>query len=476
MGWWRTVAPFAARPPPCAIPPPIRSSTTPFRHRPAARTMTCLPLFLRAIHRFGLILYGERTRTWMVSSIIRVQTHSCLEFKNGTTIEMWHCFHIMRRLWVNRRYIVCSLSFSAVGCQWRQYHRNIFIYIAGPLCSVGIFLNLLSLFALSRYNAMQPTTRFLLQNLAIADSLFIITCFTIFLRRNQIWELIVLPFLFHLPAVWLIVVVTAERYVAICWPTRASQLCTMSNARRAVLVVYVIFILLMSTLGGLIHKVLSEENAILQSILRSHIFNVTVLVHNILDFLLPLCLIIFFNCRLMKAVRESFAIRRQHKRMHASDDPSDANNERNCTMQLIAVISVFIICQLPTFVTIICQTVSNYCYHLSPTYLVSVTNCSLLLNILLMIFNSSVNFILYVLSGKKFRSTVHDLFCCRLETAERQNHDTTLTEIAQKSHAWTHASHTWWTSQARSRWLSSVDARGLSTLDVWDLADLQFSL
>ena len=327
------------------------------------------------------------------------------------------------------------MSFSTPGCRWREYHSSIIVYIAGPMCSTGLLLNSLSLFALSRYDVMQPTTRFLLQNLAIADSLFIITCFTIYMRYNDIWELVALPFLFHLPAVWLIVVVTAERYVAICWPTRATQLCTMSHARRAVVIVYVVFVLLLSTLVGLIFTIPIGVNTILKSILRSHLFNITVLVHNVFDFLLPLSFIVFFNCRLMKAVRESFATRRHHKRIHASDDSSDANNERNCTMQLIAVVIVFIICQMPTSVTIICQIVSSYYYNFSSTYLVSATKCSLLLNILLMILNSSVNFILYFLSGKKFRSTLYDTFSCGSEIAKRQKHGIRVAEVAKKARA-----------------------------------------
>ena len=42
------------------------------------------------------------------------------------------------------------------------------------------------------------------------------------------------------PTVWLVVVVTADRYVAICRPLHAAQYSTVSRVRRAVATVWIV--------------------------------------------------------------------------------------------------------------------------------------------------------------------------------------------------------------------------------------------
>ena len=54
---------FEARPPARAIPPPSWSSAPPVRDRPARRTTTRPPLFLRTTHQTALFIKQKRPRT-----------------------------------------------------------------------------------------------------------------------------------------------------------------------------------------------------------------------------------------------------------------------------------------------------------------------------------------------------------------------------------------------------------------------------
>jgi len=311
----------------------------------------------------------------------------------------------------------CLCSHLLSGDEWASMQNSrhdglqifttvIFVYIIRPLSFIGILCNVLSVFVLGRYDVMQRTTRFLLQNLAIADGMFLVTCLVFVTIMNDEGRLdIIATFLVapcHLPAVWLVVTVTAERYVAICWPHRASQLCTMSHARQAVAAVYGVWLFM---------SVLFVIPFVVPRVSEATQITPVVLVYSIFDFFLPLSLLVFFNSCLIKAVRESFAVRRQQVNIrHASNDVKETNNERKCATQLIVVVIVFVVCQLPSSFTIVCLIIGISFLFRS---IIRFVSYCLVLNMLLMVVNSSINFFIYFLTGNRFRTTLLDLLCCR---------------------------------------------------------------
>ena len=126
-----------------------------------------------------------------------------------------------------------------------------FVYVVLPLSFIGIIFNVVSVFVLGRDDTKRQTTRFLFQMLAVADCAFLVsntTCnadqiylFTDWLPTNaevrQFYYSYIVKYLYPLhnitlnAAVWMVVIVTAERYLAVCWPLLARRHITMLIAR-----------------------------------------------------------------------------------------------------------------------------------------------------------------------------------------------------------------------------------------------------
>ena len=108
-------------------------------------------------------------------------------------------------------------------------------------------------------------------------------------------------------------------------------------------------------------------------------------------FLLPFLLILLLNTALLRAINRS---RQQRQTMSTS-----ATREHNLTVMLVAVIVVFLVCQFPTIVdNILVAVVGEERHGAVLHYQLLYTACTCLVTL-----NSSLNFALYCLFGKKFR-------------------------------------------------------------------------
>ena len=76
------------------------------------------------------------------------------------------------------------------------------------------------------------------------------------------------------------------------------------------------------------------------------------------------------------------------------------NNRENVTLMIISVVVVFIICQLPLYLSRLMQVLSRNFFLPIPSIVLSSTIC---IGQLLACVNSSVNFLVHCLLGEKFR-------------------------------------------------------------------------
>ena len=238
----------------------------------------------------------------------------------------------------------------------------------GALCVFGIAGNVLSLVVLGRDQTIRRTTGFLLQMLAVADTAFLVSyLFTVMLYTAvefPDWLPVAVqrgsPYIYVywypiatitcMTSKWMVVVLTADRYVAICRPLHAAQYSTLPRLRRAVIVLWLLAVAyslpvffetelvevkpsesLVLNGSDVVSKNLttadthlnrtqnstpSESHQLLKvqwsAMFRNQVYQVVYRTY--LDFvvryLLPLAALVFFNQRLVHALRKSDQLRR----------------------------------------------------------------------------------------------------------------------------------------------------------------------
>lgn len=295
--------------------------------------------------------------------------------------------------------------------------NGVLLNIVGIL---GLLGNILSMVILSRPQ-MRSSINYLLIGLARCDTVLILTSMLLF-GVSAIYPYTgFLRYYFHfiLPeispvvypiamsaqtaSVYITLTVTLERYVAVCHPLRARALCTYGRAR-----IYVIVIIIFSLCYNIprFFEVMVKEyhdveiGTILCIVASDFRFNdtyVKVYIHwlyLIFIYFLPFFCITFFNIMIYQQVRKANLERQRLSRTE--------KREIGLATMLFCVVIVFLICNVLALVTNILEAF----YGIIEEHLVKVSN-------LLVTINSSINFIIYVIFGEKFKRIFLLLFCKR---------------------------------------------------------------
>ena len=308
------------------------------------------------------------------------------------------------------------------------YSFIIYTVFVGTLVVVGVIGNSLA-FVVFWKESIKSSALFLFQCLSLIDSALLLTVFPLYSMESFVdytgwlkgyWAiypyllvyLLPLALTAHTATIWVTVLVAVTRYIAICLPFRASRWCTVSKAKKQLA-----FVLLSAVLFNIPNYIenrveyVTNDNgttysaAAAYSRLLSHkLYNI---VHdNILYFIfnlaLPVFILMLLNIRMIKALK---AIRRTRIEMQSVRQQQD----NNITFVLIIVVTVFIICQVPALI-------NQVMWNVAPDearscggfqfYLRNIAN-------MLVIFNSAINFVIYVLFNKRFRLVLIQTACCR---------------------------------------------------------------
>ncbi|XP_047351438.1 FMRFamide receptor [Vespa velutina] len=283
----------------------------------------------------------------------------------------------------------------------------------------GILGNTISMIVLSRPQ-MKSSINYLLIGLASCDTLLIISSILIFgLPSIYVYtgylfnyQFFVYPkivkYLYpisctaQIATVYLTLTVTIERYIAVCHPLKARSFCTCGRARLAFLSI-VTFATIYNIPKFLEIEIYSEKhwkyNVVIYCLrpapLRDNNIYVTIYVHWMYFFVcytIPLFALIIFNMAIYRRVRKANRDLQQlthHQR-----------REIGLATMLLCVVIVFVICNILPLTSNIFET---FIYD-PPRWLVQVGN-------LLVTINSSINFIIYVIFGRKFKRIFMKLFC-----------------------------------------------------------------
>ena len=323
--------------------------------------------------------------------------------------------------------VVCNTTGSGLSHTYKMYRIVVDIFIVGFLCGFGLLGNALSIAVLRRDRDRRNTTNWLLQALAVADTLYLIACVFIQVvngvRQFTPWcpglprlfpymepYIWVFASIAQTITVWLVMLVTVDRYIAVCKPLK-TQLRTIQRAQLGVGIIVIL---------GIIYNIprcLERRIDYKPDPCTGKIYTVTVktelrnskvyfLVYKTIMYLIfrtigPLVILIVLNLLLIKALQE---VRRKHRDLTRSN-----KHRENITLMLVVVVSVFIVCEIPDLCLRIMYSIWEFYGGFDITMLRYV---NALTNMLLTV-NSSTNFLIYCLIGHKFRKILRRMCCQR---------------------------------------------------------------
>ncbi|KAK7493771.1 hypothetical protein BaRGS_00014912, partial [Batillaria attramentaria] len=313
--------------------------------------------------------------------------------------------------------------------------------VVGNILAVfGLFGNALSIVVLCN-RRMRSSTSYYLISLAVYDN-FILLSMVFFFNLPAISEHTsaiqdynnnfqhVIPFAYPLSlaaqmgSIYTCVAFTIERFIAVCRPLHAANTCTKSRAKRAILLIF---------LWSMLYNVPRYFHYEIQSVYdnetgqhvarmtesefgRDEVFQHVYIIYFQLFFmfLLPFLIILVLNTALVRAIKRSF-----HQRQEMS---TSATREHNLTVMLVAVIIVFLVCQFPTIVDNILVAIVGYERHGGKaSFVLFYYFCTFMVTI-----NSSINFILYCLFGKKFRMVLCHILGLRKGGSQENQYRSTI--------------------------------------------------
>lgn len=285
----------------------------------------------------------------------------------------------------------------------------------------GLLGNALAMVVLSRPQ-MRSSINCLLVGLAACDTALILTSVLLFglsavYPYTGHWRYYyfhvcphITPFAYPLASiaqtmsVYLTLIVTVERWVAVCHPFRAKALCTSSRARWYVLGT-ALFALLYNVpkfFEATVYRVEAEDGTDTIYCVKASSFRtdtyVVVYIHwmyLIVMYFVPFSALAVLNACIVRQVRRAQAERARLSR--------GQRRELSLATMLLVVVLVFFLCNLLPLVTNAFEVfMGDEFENLDP--LVKTTN-------LLVTINSSVNFVIYVIFGEKFKRVFLKMFC-----------------------------------------------------------------
>ncbi|KAI0229639.1 FMRFamide receptor, partial [Lamellibrachia satsuma] len=294
------------------------------------------------------------------------------------------------------------------------------------IAALGVFGNLLSIVVLANPRMTSSTSYYLIM-LSIFDSIVLISLVLfmalpiIYFATGQLEGYYrIYPYLhpYAYPtaliaqtcSIYLTVGFTVERFIAVCHPLRATEMCNTSRAKKSILTIFLCSIIY-NIPRMLEYRVVVTRNVLtnvteamyVQTQLGAnpmfrHVY--FIYMHMCVMLIIPFLLLAVLNLQLCRAVKRSQNI--------AGKVTNSQRRENNLTMMVISVVAVFLICQVPSIIdNIFMATLPSDVLNTPP--FVKLTCISSLM----VITNSAVNFVLYCVFGQKFRGVFVHIFCRR---------------------------------------------------------------
>lgn len=318
---------------------------------------------------------------------------------------------------------------------------------------IGVVGNTMTIFIMTQ-RRMRSSTNWYLAALAIFDMSYLVFSFILSFqhyphihdaRFYPYWKL--WPYLLTITdsssnsSVWITVTFTVERYIAVCHPMRGKVICTESRAKKMIIIVFLCsFLITLPTAfeWNIVEVFDTTRNATQVRAEYSELGLDPVYVSvyywtvSVLFIMIPIVLLAVFNAFLIRSVHSSKTQRKTMTRRRETGE--QARQESKITVMLIAVVILFLTCQLPTAVILLYRS-----FH----HVETPSNEDLLLRGLgnifnfLMAVNAAGNFVVYCLLSQKYRKTLLMIFCPCLKGKITRIHSayTTMEDAKESPHA-----------------------------------------
>lgn len=313
--------------------------------------------------------------------------------------------------------------------------------LVGALCVLGLIGNAASIVCLAADKA-RTATPFLLISLELTDTLFLASVFPLRVLTSIHTFAAKIPsfgsiqpyigkyiyptaLLAETGSIYLTILVTLNRYISVCHPYRATNLCSIHFARRHVVVVglfSVVFNLPRFFEYAVVHNNDGDgggggDGSHLQKnwILESRVYRIVYsnLLYFVVMFLLPLVTLAILNTRLVTALRRTRTRRARLLKQSTKSSSSSSSlsgggfsrSEEDITLMLVVVVMVFVVTQTPAMITqVLLGSIGEESLHCPNAFFFFER-----LSDLLVVANSSINFVIYCFCSRRFRQILFRL-------------------------------------------------------------------
>ena len=285
------------------------------------------------------------------------------------------------------------------------------------LMAISLIGNGLSLFAVRR-RMTTSTSCFYIANLAICDTLVIFSKWLYLILRlyhpNQTsWECKVMNYLNNVAlfsSVWLVVLMTVERCIAVIWPLKISGWVTKKRARIVVSILYVVmaafnsvYLIIVTSIPTRLKNrnecIIDESHmpfyksiwSVIDMVFYAYIPQIHIFILNIVIIM-----------KLARATKEQAEMRNAAK---------SEQSQGQVTAMLLMVSITFFVLTNPYTIFHLCIQNDVWNYMVSARSYAQYVLVNTLLRLLADL-NHCINFLLYVATGKRFREDITQSFRC----------------------------------------------------------------
>lgn len=293
------------------------------------------------------------------------------------------------------------------------------------LCGFGLYGNFMSIIIFTK-PIMRCSINILLAGLSFIDLFLLMMCIPVFILPTVMEQFgVTTPYynpiivLYFYPltmtaqtcSIWALVVITLERFVAVCRPFHAHNFATVGRTKRALLIV-----IILAVLYNLVRfweyrwKYVFTEDLLYEPLLRTNSKYLTyyyTICYLLTHFLIPFFIILILNIYIFRAIKTS-----QSERNKLVSN----NVKQHQTSTMIIIVTVmFVILNAPAFILNIWEASNPDIFNPDSSWsyiaflLLDISNSCIMIN-------SSNNFIVYLIYCRRYRVyflTINKcLLCC----------------------------------------------------------------